>query len=406
MPPDPMLLDRLLNTFNATIGAGFGLLTGDVHWLFNILIVLSMTLAGLWWAFGEGDQAFVNLVKKALLIGFFAFVITNWDGLLKAISQTFVALGLKAGGSVLTIADFFTPSRVAEQGIDLATSFFDQVQILSGPISFFLNIENITILLIAGLVTIVAFGIIAIQILMAIIEFKLVTLAGFVMIPWGIFSKTAWMVERPLGYVVSSGLKLLVLALVISISSAVFAQLQPSSEPTMNEAISVMLGSLALLMLSLYAPSTAAALITGGPSLGAGAAITTAAGAAAAGLGAAHLGYRAAGMGARAASGAVQAAARIPSGGGIGEAARGAIDAGHIGRNIAQDTGRFLNNQFPAYQSRFARPSTGGGGGQQRAIGPGSTAAARAAGQFYRQFRVPGDDSGGMGASRSGAGQE
>jgi hypothetical protein len=52
---------------------------------------------------------------------------------------------------VLTIADFFTPSRVAEQGIDLATSFFDQVQILSGPISFFLNIENITILLIAGL---------------------------------------------------------------------------------------------------------------------------------------------------------------------------------------------------------------------------------------------------------------
>lgn len=153
-------------------------------------------------------------------------------------------------------------------------------------------------------------------------------------------------------------------------------------------------------------PSTAAALISGGPSLGAGAAITTAAGAAAAGLGAAHLGYRMAGMGARAASSAVQAAARIPSGGGIGEAARGAIDAGHIGRNIAQDTGRFLNNQFPAYQSRFARPSTGGGGGQQRAICPGSTAAARAAGQFYRQFRVPGDDSGGMGASRSGAGQE
>ena len=40
-----------------------------------------------------------------------------------------------------------------------------------------------------------------------LIEFKLATLAGFVLIPFGLFGKTAFMAERVLGLVISSGVK-------------------------------------------------------------------------------------------------------------------------------------------------------------------------------------------------------
>jgi hypothetical protein len=40
-----------------------------------------------------------------------------------------------------------------------------------------------------------------------LIEFKLATLAGFVLIPFGLFGKTAFMAERVLGLVISLGVK-------------------------------------------------------------------------------------------------------------------------------------------------------------------------------------------------------
>jgi hypothetical protein len=45
-----------------------------------------------------------------------------------------------------------------------------------------------------------------------LIEFKLMTLAGFVLIPFGLFGKTGFAAERVLGNVISSGVKVLVLA--------------------------------------------------------------------------------------------------------------------------------------------------------------------------------------------------
>ena len=44
------------------------------------------------------------------------------------------------------------------------------------------------------------------------------------LIPFGLFGKTAFMAERVLGNVISSGIKVLVLAVIIGISSTLFGQ--------------------------------------------------------------------------------------------------------------------------------------------------------------------------------------
>jgi hypothetical protein len=68
-----------------------------------------------------------------------------------------------------------------------------------------------------------AFFILAIQLFVTLIEFKLSTVAGFVLIPFGLFGKYAFMAERVLGNVISSGIKVMVLAVIVGIGSTLTA---------------------------------------------------------------------------------------------------------------------------------------------------------------------------------------
>jgi type IV secretion system protein TrbL len=63
------------------------------------------------------------------------------------------------------------------------------------------------------------FFVLAVQLFITLIEFKLTTLAGFVLVPFALWNKTAFLAEKVLGNVVSSGIKVLVLAVIVGIGS-------------------------------------------------------------------------------------------------------------------------------------------------------------------------------------------
>src|SRR3546814_8591736 len=87
-------------------------------------------------------------------------------------------------------------------------------------------------------------------------------------------SKTAFLAEKVLGNVMSSGVKVLVLAVIVGIGAGLFDQftLPPGTTPTIDHALAIMLGSLTLFGLGLFGPGIATGLVSGGPQLGAGAA--------------------------------------------------------------------------------------------------------------------------------------
>lgn len=147
-----------------------------------------------------------------------------------------------------------------------------------GWVAFFENFIQIACLLFAWALVLLAFFILAVQLFVTLIEFKLTTLAGFVLIPFGLFGKTAFMAERVLGNVMSSGIKILVLAVVIGIGSTLFSRFTTGfggATPTIDEAMAVVLAALSLLALGIFGPGIANGLVTGGPQLGAGAAVGT-----------------------------------------------------------------------------------------------------------------------------------
>ena len=218
------VIDQFLDVFTRYIDSGFGLLRPEMAYLATTLIVIDVTLAALFWAWGEGDDIIARLVKKTLFVGAFAYLIGNWNTLARIVFESFAGLGLKASGTSLTLADFLRPGRIAQVGIDAGRPILDSISGLMGYVSFFENFIQIAVLLVAWGIVILSFFILAIQLFVALIEFKLTTLAGFVLVPFGLWGKTAFMAERVLGNVISSGIKVLVLAVIVGIGSTLFAQ--------------------------------------------------------------------------------------------------------------------------------------------------------------------------------------
>lgn len=307
------VIDRFLNTFTTYIDSGFGLIQGEVGYLTSVLVVIDITLAALFWAWGADEDVMHRLVKKTLYIGFFAFVIGNFNHLAHILFDSFAGLGLKAGGSSLSAGQFLQPGRLAQVGLDAGQPLLTAAGKLMGFSSFFANFVQIVVLMVSWLLVLIAFFILAVQLFVAILEFKLTTLAGFVLIPFALFSKTAFLAEKVLGNVVASGVKVLVLAVIVGIGSGLFGEFTigfGNNQPTIEQTLSIVLAALSLLGLGIFGPGIANGLISGAPQLGAGAAVGT--GLATAGVAAA--GY----MGARASIAAVGAGASA-----LGATARG-----------------------------------------------------------------------------------
>lgn len=272
------IIDTFMTTFGTYIDSGFGLLSGDVAYLSKTLIGIDITLAGLFWAFGREENVLAPLIRKVLYVGAFAFILNNFQHLADVVYQSFANLGIKASGSALTAADLLKPGTIAATGYQAAHPLLEEVSNLVGFPEIFSNALTVFVLLIAWLFVVFAFFILSIQLFISVLEFKLTTLAGFVLVPFALWNKTAFLAEKVLGNVVSSGIKMMVLAVIVGIGSTLFSTFTSGvsgQDVTLAAAMSQVLGALSLLGLGIFGPGIAAGLVSGAPQLGAGAALGT-----------------------------------------------------------------------------------------------------------------------------------
>ena len=377
------VIDQFLNVFTQYIDTGFGLLRPEMAYLATTLIVIDITLAALFWSWGSDEDIIARLVRKTLFVGVFAYLIGNWTTLARIIFQSFAGLGLLASGTGLSEASFLEPGRIAEVGFDAGKPILASISGLMGYVSFFENFIQIIVLLFAWVVVILAFFILAIQLFVTLIEFKLTTLAGFVLIPFGLFGKTAFAAERVLGNVVSSGIKVLVLAVVVGIGSTLFSQFTAgfgNAQPTIEDAMSLVLAALSLLGLGIFCPGIANGLVSGGPQLGAGAAVgTAAAGAGIIAAGAAGAGMAAGGIAAAATATGGLARGGAALAGGATAAYRAGGASGVITTGASSTASAITSPLRRAATSLGSSFDAGGkavtGGGDASAAGIGASAA-------------------------------
>tara|TARA_B100000678_G_scaffold284390_2_gene285886 strand:- start:995 stop:2296 length:1302 start_codon:yes stop_codon:yes gene_type:complete len=325
---DLNVLDRFMNAFIRYIDSGFGLLGPDIGFLTTTLIAIDITLAGLFWAMGGEQDVIGRFLRKILYIGAFAFILNRFATLADIIFRSFAQAGLTAGGGTLSADDLLKPGRLAATGFSAAWPLLDQAAKLMGFTSFFDNFLTIAVLLFAWIIVIIAFFILSVQMFVTIIEFKLTSLAGFILVPFALWGRTSFLAERVLGNVVSSGIKVMVLAVIVGIGSNFFSEFTGAlqgQEPDIGQAMSLVLASLSLFGLGIFGPGIASGLVAGAPQLGAGAALGSTIGAA----GVVALGGGAAIGAARLAGGAAVGAVR--AGTAMGSAASTAYTLGQEG---------------------------------------------------------------------------
>lgn len=408
---DVGVIDQFTETFVRYIDSGFGYLGPDVAFLTTILIGIDITLAGLFWALSDDKSVIPALIKKVLYVGAFAFILNNFSFLADVIFDSFAGLGLRASNSPITADDLMRPGFVANTGFIAADPLLREVKELLGPIAFFENFVQIAVLMVAWIIVFLAFFILAIQLFITILEFKLTTLAGFILVPFALWNKTAFLAERVLGNVVAAGIKLMVLAVIVGIGSTLFGSFAASfagDEITIEQALSTVLGALAIFMLGIFGPGIAAGLVSGAPQLGAGAAVGSAAGLAIGGAAAAGVamgGARALGAGAGAATRAASSMAGGASGAyGLARATSGAsgatgvaagaagvarAGAGAVGQRVRSVAGRATSGvrQSFADGQRGAFTATGGTRPSGGEAPTGAVAAASGAPDWAQKLR-------------------
>lgn len=324
---DLNIIDKFTQTFSTYIDSGFGLVSADVAFLTTILVTIDIILAGLFWSLMAEDNVIGQLIRKILYVGFFALLLNNFSSLADIVFSSFADLGLKASGASFGAEQLLRPGFVASTGFTASRPLLDQAGELMGFTTFFDNVVTIVVLLIAWLIVLLAFFILSVQLFITIVEFKLTTLAGFVLVPFALFGKTAFLAERVLGNVVTSGIKLMGLAIIVGVGSTLFGTIvaPPTGDITLEQAAAQILGAISVFGLAIFAPGIAAGLVAGAPQLGAGAAVGTAAGLAATGIAGASV----AGAAGRAALGAASGA--VKAGASLAGRTRAAYESGGIG---------------------------------------------------------------------------
>ena len=344
----PGVLDQILNVIQGAIDTALPVLEGDVRFVFQSFLIISIVFSGATYAFGSLSAGVEFMVKKILLVGGALFLVTNWLDFTRVIVNSFATLGLRAGGAgdgiaALTTGQFFSPSSLLSIGWGLGDVLFQRASEAGG----FTGISVAAFFLFfSALVVALSFLIIALQVFITLLEFKLVTLGGFILLPFALLDRTESLAQAALGYVVAAGVKIFTLAVVVSFAFAIFPNIPIPDELSFTTQFVIMGTALTFVLLALKAPSLASSIISGGPSLGVGALAQTAAAVGAAGA----VGY-----------------AGIKASGAVGSAAGSVIAQARQGlQNRAAGGGGGGSPAGPS--SRFDGGGSGGGAGTEVAV--------------------------------------
>ena len=266
---DPGVITNLMNAFAFVLTGGFGRLMPDAMSLLGKLAILELILVGTW-AWWSGDDVATALLLKLCWIGGFIFLVSQWPRLTHIVMESFVTAGLRGGGGPLTVADFSNPAQIARFGLEVTAVLFAQISRGTGITAVF----SLPMMMVDGLISlliVIAFFVMAIQIFITFLEFYLVSMLALILVPFGIFRHTTFIGERGIGIVIAFGIKLMILAAIMNAAQPILQTVRLSSvNPTINETLSLLLGAWAVALFAWHAPSVAAAMLNGAPTLTAG----------------------------------------------------------------------------------------------------------------------------------------
>lgn len=285
--PDIQILTQVLNTFSTVFGTGKGALFPWAMRIAMVLVTIEIVTLGLFHALkgADANEFLMTFIKKIMGIGFFIFLVTGiaQSGLADMILEGFIAVGLKAGGSGISF-NMKDPSSLILSGFLAADPIITAIEAF--PMSFG-GLADTIMAYACYVVVILAYALMAFQVLITFIEFGIVSTLGVILVPFGISKHTAFLAEKAIGAIIAFGIKLMVLSFVIAVIQPVLLAIPAlGPDPTQQQMMGLAVTVMVIALIVAQAPGVASAVLSGSPSLSAGVAGGTAISAAAGAVGA------------------------------------------------------------------------------------------------------------------------
>lgn len=286
------MLTDILFIFMQKGVAAIALVTPYALGLYGTLLLIDFAWATIQVALNNGDGMFKTFVQKSFSYGIYYFIIKSYKEIIDQILNTFIKIGLIAGGSGISQANATNPSYIMDLGYNLMDkmySFRDVVKAGSPPDVGVQAIVNTVISAAKGDLTIaklfpnlffwlvsffifLAFALIAIQICITWIETYFITSIAVFFIPFAVLRPTAFLAEKAIGAVIGCSAKLMMLLFVVSVSFPILESWQITGDPNTYESLKLLTCAGTIAFLCWQAPAMTVSLMSGSPSLTAGSA--------------------------------------------------------------------------------------------------------------------------------------
>lgn len=260
----------LLDQYRALRPAWFAAAAGAANRLFGILALIEFAWSAAVLVMERTDlQGWTaGLIKRMMFVGAFYALLVNGRTWIPAIIDSFETIGQNASG----VGAGFSPGDVFIRGLEIAGRLL-AASSLSG---FLVNIAGSLALVLAALMTFLAFVIVCVHYVMAMVESYVVVGAGFIFLGFGGSRWTAPYVERYIALAVAVGVKIMVLYLLIGAGMTISAgwaaragSIGALTNPLMD-ALDIVGGAIIFMALCWQAPKFTASLLGGSPAFSGG----------------------------------------------------------------------------------------------------------------------------------------
>ncbi len=260
---DAQILTSILNVFReASVGGALHLIPHAR----SLLILLGIINICTTWSLYEGQLRMSQCISQIMKISFFFFLILNWVELNGMIMNSFKLAGLTAAGldTTNTPLDVTSPSSIVTTGFLVVKNLLEELS----HVGF--NFGNAFLLLISILLVVIAFFIIAFQLMLTQIEFNIFAGIAVILMPFGIIRYTQFLFQRCISAVFAFGVKLMLMYFLIGITIH-FVGKEPAAITAKGAEFSQILTAacsyLILGFLCWKIPNLAATMIQGMPSM-------------------------------------------------------------------------------------------------------------------------------------------
>ncbi|MCW3585106.1 P-type conjugative transfer protein TrbL [Burkholderia cenocepacia] len=270
-----------------------------------------------------------SLVKKVMTIAFFWTLLKMSDTWIPAIINSFKTIGVAAGGAGGSAPSASTPDGIVSTGFDTALAAYQAI----GELGVMEKIAVVIPVTALAILVFLSFLFVAAQLLVTQIESYIAIGGGVILLGFGGSRWTTDMASKYLQYAVATGIKLMVLYMIVGAGQTLFDNLAIDPANLIQSCLIAAGEALVYAYLGISVPQMASAMMSGSPSMTAGGMLGAAIGAGAAVAGAGAAAMAGAAGAARGATGAAAGATGLAKA--LGAGLNSGLDLGKSGTALA-----------------------------------------------------------------------